>query len=197
MAKVYMSEEEFEELRKRTGRGKHGQKVSEGESRVSERHERRRETHRTEREREEGERKSARETPLGYVESHLRGGPTPTTLKGRRAVGAAREKIGRGKTKVREKIAPVREAIAPFYNDFSTMMAAPRYAGGKHKGQVVPQPFMDLAPPSYFGGIPNYFGREEPKRQSGRKRKTAAQKEPGSTIWEGMMDVPESAKRWM
>ena len=198
MGKVYMTEEEFEDLRKRTGHGKTGQKQSEPERRVAERQERRRVTHGAEREREEGERGSARSTPLGYVESHLReSGQTPTTLKGRRAVNAAREKIGRGRTKVREKIEPVREAVTPFYNDFSTMMAAPRYSSGKLKGQRVSQPFVNLAPPSYFGGVPNYFG--EPKRTPAKKGKKhpAARKEPGSTIWEGMMEVPDAAKRWM
>ena len=200
MGKVYMTEEEFEDLRKRTGHGKTGQKQSEPERRVAERQERRRETHRSEREREEGERSGAKSTPLGYVESHLRSsGQTPATLKGRRVVNAARDKIGRGWTKVREKIEPVREAVTPFYNDFSTMMAAPRYSSGKLKGQRVSQPFVNLAPPSYFGGIPSYFGGPEPSaRKSKHKGKsTAARKEPGSNMWENMMDVPDAAKRWM
>ena len=128
------------------------------------------------------EKEVAESTPLGRVEKKVTGS-TRITSAGRGVVQKARVVHGA----VRERVSPVRTAAQPFITDLRTMFSTPRH----------PQPIINMPPPSYYGGIPNYFApTHKPSKSKKRGRKDHEDHEPESP-WESMMGVPENARRWM
>lgn len=139
-------------------------------------------------------------TPLGRVEQRIFG-DTPITRTGRRAVGKVRERAGNIN---KDYIAPAYHEAKPFFQDFSTMMRAPmvrtpiydkkgKQTGTRKTRGSQPTPFNLMAAPTYFGGVPGM----QPERRTKKKKGKHEREEDTGGMWEGMMGIPEHAKRWM